>query len=405
MKTGYFFDVILYKIGMKKRLFTLVLATAALVSANAQLNGAGYYRVKNASSNRYMSLVDNTSRGVSTVSTSADCGAMATSSVWDNISHDPGSVFYLEHISGESYNVVGQGTSLHDIINYYIYLTPVGSHYKAWQQESGQRVTLTDNTEDDDVISYVTTTGTASNWDIIPIDATNNYIGVKPTVTVGSKHYAAVFAGYPYTLGAGMKAYYICKIDEAKGVAVYKEITGTVPAKTPVLIECSSTETSGNVLTPVVSDAAVPADNAAKGVYFCWGDRWSGHYNSTKFEAGSMRVLALTSDGKLAATTSTEHLTDVMLKERKDDGSHYTQLAIPANSWYLPVSASAPSKLVLMSESDYTTGIKDIAAAVPSTSAYTVFTLEGKQVLKNAKNLSGLSKGIYIVNGKKVVIN
>ncbi len=28
-----------------------------------------------------------------------------------------------------------------------------------------------------------------------------------------------VFTGYPYTLGAGMKAYYINKVDEARGVA------------------------------------------------------------------------------------------------------------------------------------------------------------------------------------------
>lgn len=387
---------------MKKRLFTLFFAATAILSANAQLNGAGYYRVQNSSTGRYMSLSDNTSRGVDMVSTSADCGAMVTNSAWEVISHDPGSVFYLEHITGESYNVVGQGTSLYDIINYYIYLTPVGKHYKAWQEEKGQRITLTDNT-DTDVISYVTTTGNYSNWDILPVDASNNYIGVKPTVTVGGKHYAAVFAGYPYTLGAGMKAYYVSKIDEAKGVAVYKEITGTVPAKTPVLIECSSTQTADNVVTPVVSADAVPSDNAAKGIYFCLGDQWSGHYNSTKFDENSMRVLAVTADGKLAATTSTEHLTSVIIKERVD-GKHPSILAIPANSWYLPVSSTAPEDLVFVSEREYTTGIES-APSVDKASSYTVFTLEGKQVMKNAKSLDGLSKGIYIINSKKVAIN
>lgn len=399
---------------MKKRLFTLILATAALVSANAQeakqLFEDGYYRVKNSSSNRYMSLSDNTSRGVSTVSTSADCGAMETSSVWENIANDPGSFFYLQYISGkgtetESYNVIGQGTSLHEIIDYYIYLKAVGSHYNIWQQQSGQIVRLTDKDSKKET-SFVTTTGTASNWDIIPVDAANNYIGIKPTVTVGNKHYAAVFAGYPYTLSAGMKAYYICKIDEAKGVAVYKEITGTVPAKTAVLIECSSAETASNVVTPVPADKApaAPSDNVAKGVYFCLGNPWSGHFNSTKFDAGCMRVLSLTSDGKLAATTSTDVLTSVNIEQEDSNGDNLSILAIPANSWYLPVSATAPSDFVLVSESEYTTGIKGISA-VPSASSYTVFTLDGKQVLKNAKTLSGLSKGIYIVNGKKVVIN
>ena len=101
------------------------------------MDGAGYYRVKNVSTGRYMSLSDDHSRGVNIASTSADCGAMATSSVWEDISHDPGSVFYLDHISGESYNVVGQGTSLYSIIQYYIYLSPVGKYWKAWQEDKG----------------------------------------------------------------------------------------------------------------------------------------------------------------------------------------------------------------------------------------------------------------------------
>lgn len=388
---------------MKKRLLTFILAGASVLCANAQLGGAGYYRVQNSSTNRWMSLSDNTSRGVNFSSTSADCGAMVTSSIWDDIAHDPGSVFYLEHITGDSYNVVGQGTSLHEIINYYIYLTQVGNAYKAWQEQSGQRIFLTDK-KSSKQISYVTTTGSYSNWNIIPIDSKSNYVGVKPTVTLGNKHYAAVFAGYPYTLGSGMKAYYIYKIDESKGVAIYKEITGTVPAKTPVIIECSSTETASNVVTPVVDNTAAPSDNVAKGVYFCLGNPWSAHFNSTKFEAGSMRVLALSSNGKLAATTSTDHLTSVNINQEDGDGNNLSVLAIPANSWYLPVSGSAPSEIVLMSEKEYTTGIKKVTAST-SASSYNVFTLEGKQVRKNAKSLDGLAKGVYIVNGKKIVLN
>ena len=116
-----------------------------------------------------------------------------------------------------------------------------------------------------------------------------------------------------------------------------------------------------------------------------------------------MRVLAVTADGKLAATTSTEHLTSVIIKERVD-GKHPSILAIPANSWYLPVSSTAPEDLVFVSEREYTTGIES-APSVDKASSYTVFTLEGKQVMKNAKSLDGLSKGIYIINGKKVAIN
>lgn len=387
---------------MKKRLFLLLLGCATMLGVQAQLSGAGYYRVKNVSTGRYMSLSDDHSRGVDFNSCTADCGAMQTSKIMDNIYSDPGSIFYLDHIDGVSYNVVGQGTSLHDIINYYIYISPVGSYYKIYQEQKGQRVTLSDFDDVEEDESYVATTGGKTTWYITPLNTTDNYIGVKPTISVGDKHYAAVFAGYPYTLGTGMKAYYINKVIENEGVVIIKELTGTIPAKTPVLIECSSTDISKNQITPVLNSDAVPSDNLAMGVYFCLGDRWSAHYNSTKFDPSTMRVLSLNTYGNLAVSTSTQNLKTVMIEPRGADGKHLTVTAIPANSWYIPVSSSAPSELKLVTAEQYATGIKDIT--VKPASLYNVYTLEGVQIKKNATSISDLHQGIYIINGKKVVI-
>ena len=387
---------------MKKRLFLLLLGCATMLGAQAQLSDAGYYRVKNVSTGRYMSLSDNHSRGVDFNSCTADCGAMQTSKIMDNIYSDPGSIFYLDHISGVSYNVVGQGTSLHDIINYYIYISPVGSYYKIYQEQKGQRITLSDFDDVEEDESYVATTGGKTTWYITPLNTTDNYIGVKPTISVGDKHYAAVFAGYPYTLGTGMKAYYINKVIENEGVVIIKELTGTIPANTPVLIECSSTDISKNQITPVLNSDAVPSDNVANGVYFCLGDRWSAHYNSTKFDPATMRVLSLNTYGNLAVSTSTQNLKTVMIEPRGADGKHLTVTAIPANSWYIPVSSSAPSELKMVTAEHYATGIKDIT--VKPASLYNVYTLEGVQIKKNATSISDLHQGIYIINGKKVVI-
>ena len=387
---------------MKKRLFLLLLGCATMLGAQAQLSGAGYYRVKNVTSGRYMSLSDNHSRGVDFNSCTADCGAMQTSKIMDNIYSDPGSIFYLDHISGVSYNVVGQGTSLHDIINYYIYISPVGSYYKIYQEQKGQRITLSDFDDVEENESYVATLGGKTTWYITPLNTTDNYIGVKPTISVGDKHYAAVFAGYPYTLGTGMKAYYINKVIEKEGVVIIKELTGTIPANTPVLIECSSTDISKNQITPVPNSDAAPSDNLAIGVYFCLGDRWSAHYNSTKFDPSTMRVLSLNTYGNLAVSTSTQNLKTVMIEPRGADGKHLTVTAIPANSWYIPVSSSAPSEMKMVTAEQYATGIKDIT--VKPASLYNVYTLEGVQIKKNATSISDLHQGIYIINGKKVVI-
>lgn len=158
-----------------------------------------------------------------------------------------------------------------------------------------------------------------------------------------------------------------------------------------------------NLVTPVINSRATPADNAATGIYFCLGDKWTAHYNSTKFDATTMRVLAVSAAGKLAATTATDNLSTVAIKEKDASGQRKTITAIPANSWYLKVSASAPKELTLMSADEYATGITHVSNSTDK-HTYEVYTLQGVQVKKNAASLDNLPQGIYIVNGKKVVI-
>ena len=49
-----------------------------------------------------------------------------------------------------------------------------------------------------------------------------------------------------------------------------------------------------------------------------------------------------------------------------------------------------------------TTGIQNVDGTSPVT--YDVYTLDGKQVLKAARSLHKLAKGIYVINGKKTII-
>ena len=53
---------------------------------------------------------------------------------------------------------------------------------------------------------------------------------------------------------------------------------------------------------------------------------------------------------------------------------------------------------------DYLAGIYDVEV-VPTNASYDVYNLSGMKVRSNATSLDGLAKGIYIVNGKKVVVD
>lgn len=54
-------------------------------------------------------------------------------------------------------------------------------------------------------------------------------------------YYTTLYVDFPYTLPDGVKAYYVSSIDD-KGYALTEEITGVVPAQTPVLLESENEE-------------------------------------------------------------------------------------------------------------------------------------------------------------------
>lgn len=55
---------------------------------------------------------------------------------------------------------------------------------------------------------------------------------------------------------------------------------------------------------------------------------------------------------------------------------------------------------------DAATGIEDFNPQNPAPESlrYNVFTIDGKKVLSNARSIDSLPAGVYIVNGKKMVI-
>lgn len=403
---------------MKKTLVLLALAGIASLPANAQLGGDGYYRIRNAKTGRYMTLSDNHSRGVNVSSTQAETGALETRRQKSDIISDPGSVFYIQNVGGREYNIKAQGADMHSMTQYYINLAPssyVKGAYRAYQTSSGYTLYLADRYSTKDNSFVTTEAGSKSepnerDWEIIPVSTqSDNFIGITPVANAGGKYYASYYAGFAYNFASsGMKAYYISKIDEQKGIAVYSEIsTSTVPAMTPVIIECSAADASGNKIEPLASSSLkAVAGNSLQGVLFSVGNFYSNHYNAVRFDAATMRTIGA-ENGKLVFNNQKDNMSyiEVCLVPGSENNDDYVyDYTIPHNSCYIKVAASTASTLQLMSEEEYkTTGVAGVVASADDKPA-DVYSTSGVLVRRGATSVDGLAKGVYIFRGKKVVV-
>ena len=107
------------------------------------------------------------------------------------------------------------------------------------------------------------------------------------------------------------------------------------------------------------------------------------------FESGTGPILYnIYRDGTYVGKTYT-----TLSNEIANDGQthQYSVTAVYADG-----SESEPVMLTV------TTGIQNVDGTSPVT--YDVYTLDGKQVLKAARSLQKLAKGIYVINGKKTII-
>lgn len=393
---------------MKKKIVSFTIAILSVLPSFAQLNGDGYYRIKNKTTGRYMTLCDNHSKGINTSSTTAEVGALETRKSYEEVVSDPGSVFYIQKVSNDDYNIFAQGADMYALTKYYIKLRASGTNgYIAYQTSSGYSLRLQDEIincgKDGD--GYVTTVsqndlGRTDYWDIIPVTNTgDSYIGIAPNVSANGKHYALYYTGFAYNLlSSGMKAYYVTKVDESRDAVVYKEITGTIPAKTPVVIECNSESPANNKIEPLTEATNGIGDNQLKGVFFSVGNWLSAHYNSTIYDETTMRTLG-SKDGKLIFNTSTDLLPTVEIRLSQND--YEMKKCIGHNTAYIQVSSAAKKDLNWVSEADYSTGITNVNT---NESPSNIYDLKGNLVKQDASNTEGISKGIYIYKGKKLVI-
>ena len=360
---------------MKKTILSLI--TAALTMPTfAQYNGEGFYRIKNiGAANRYISIANNKIEE-SAKNAEPQAGMAQEISVWslrtikDPIS-DPGSILY---ISGTTSNLSleAQGLRTKDLIGKY-QIQASGS--TLWSEAKGVQVYLVDNyeagTKVDAEVRIVTNkirsqAGSYASWEIIKIDNQNEYFGVAPEIKVGDKYYTTLYTFFAYELPAGMKAYYVDQhLDKSfnkyvnEPVAELIEISGQVPAGTPVILECSSQKPADNILKPLTSSSTKidNSKNELSGNRFCFyslfagkektsKEYWNELRNVVEYES-SMRVLGVDKSGKLALVPAA--------KDQLEWTDRTTKGYLPANTAYFTKTTGldATASLQLVDQEEF----------------------------------------------------
>lgn len=363
-----------------KRLYTLILLLATCLMAQAQFTTDGYYRVQNWATSRYIYLTDNTG----SYDMGRDIGDLNAVELWRNrpTVSDPASVIYIKKINtGGEYDLMGQGCGVHAITGMYVHVKEVGQNeYNVYGVYQGVSKYLGDSEMSNLDQGFFATTakGDYRIWSIYKYDPASDdqCFGLTPTVTAASRHFYPLYMAMPFTLTEGMKAYTISRVDQ--GMAVLHEVTGTIPALTPVLIECASTTATANRLNLLPPSTTAPlAGNKLRGVLFCNQERITKSHAGkteqalTRFDAQTMRVLGVTSQGRLGFITSHDPLTYC---DRKIDGTPIGY-CLPANQAYLPVEAGTAAELNIVTEAEY-------QAYIEANRTYTLtFTIDGQTYL------------------------
>lgn len=276
----------------------LVLIALCALPALAQLNGTGYYRIRNAqNTNEYIKIANDLLNYHTIVNAAGGGFALAFNTnnartkalefarlylktdikmlPADYI--DPTSIIYAEkkntNSSNHDYNLIGQGTSLLTITtgmydgssadatfqDLYVTIDPVNgsgsgasTRYTAkinlvgtamgMSVSLGTRYFMDDNSTFDIDEAY---SNMYDQWYIEPV----NYFNVQPEVEINGKYYTTIKVPFAFTLsGSVEKAYAITAVNS--GVLAYQEISGTIPAGTPVLLQCGSPNAADCQLIP-----------------------------------------------------------------------------------------------------------------------------------------------------------
>ena len=241
-------------------------------------------------------------------------------------------------------------------------------------------------------------TGDAAMWILEKVDDTN-YFGVKPSTNMrgrDGKYYTTLYVDFPFQIKGDVKAYTIEGVEAKNADGYYfarvKKLAqqgDVVPAQTAVVLECNSTNPADNQLLPTGDEKPKTSNNRLCGTFF------GGSINGLTVKDGAGNDYNVTHDNIRAFNINTaDSRNPIGFYKVKNNVTN-----IPGNKAFLVLtSTEAQAKsFVLEFEDGGTTGIETIENSKNSTDDGVYYDLQGRRV-------ENPTRGIYIVNGKKVVI-
>ena len=389
-------------IKMKKILLSLVLISTA-TSVFADLNGNGYYRVRNVGTTRWASLVDDWSSNIDYVAGTADLHALSLTKDTEAILSNPASIVYVDHLSGYRYNVGAQGVTLESLINNAVnigeYKVKDGQKtYLIWGTKSGATKYISDGQllpidKGTATLNENTAEPELRQWFFLPVEADgDNYFAAVPSVEANGGLYTTLYTSFSYApYSEGLKFYAIGRTGE--GMAEMIEIGDAVSAGTPVIVKCAGTQPVNNKLE-IVNEGSVVSQNALTGVYFNYTS--NDRSNHVAYNPATMRILGTCADGSLGFVTSNIQY-------------------IPANTVYLNVAPGSPSELKCVTSEEFddnmNSGVESIIDSSSTLTFYnntvygsdasviTIVNLAGQTVMttdNGIADVSALAKGVYV---------
>ena len=230
--------------------------------------------------------------------------------------------------------------------------------------------------------------GEAAKWIIEPVgENSNNYFGVTTADKMkgkNGKYFTTLYTDFPMKIIDNINAYVVESvgtIGEEKGYAKCTKIASQgeiIPAQTPIILELETTQSNANRLLPIASSNTIATNNILKAIFF------------------DEAKTTVETNGKTIRVFNINPNTSV----RNPLGFYrYRGTTVKGNKAFLLVDANTSGAKLDgydMENEETTAGIEEVAT--PKTNNEAVYyDLQGRRVEKP-------NRGIYIVNGKKVII-